>query len=259
MSLPDNWELPEIFRQRLGHDVGRQRIMESEGHLLVILHDPPNPKDVSRKGRFFWRKPDGSWESTTRGNGIRALHQHIQDYEKAIDQCESLERKAEGAKEFFVVLQQVTPLKRTIRNMSAALQEARKAVPMDRELIDIRDDAVNLERAAELLNADAKNGMDFAMAREAEMQNEISNRMAMSAHKLNLFAAFFFPIATLCAIFGTNFTTGIEGKYAPWSLVAVLSVGILLGIGLTIFVVFARDKSVSESSKAGSNVPSQKS
>jgi hypothetical protein len=34
--------------------------------------------------------------------------------------------------------------------------------------------------------------------------------MAVSSHRLNILAAFFFPLATLSAFFGTNLTTGIE-------------------------------------------------
>ena len=43
--VPKSWELPESIRKRLGDDAGRQRLMDEEGHLLMILHQPPEPEE----------------------------------------------------------------------------------------------------------------------------------------------------------------------------------------------------------------------
>ena len=43
--IPQGWELPEAIRQRLGKTVGKQRLMEEDGHLLLLLHRAPRPED----------------------------------------------------------------------------------------------------------------------------------------------------------------------------------------------------------------------
>jgi len=242
MNLPDDWQVPTVFRQRLGTQSGRQRIMEADGHLLVILHGPPTPENVERDGRFFWRSPNGDWRSTIDGKGIDSLTNHLNDFQNAIVRCEKMEDAAEEAREYFDVLRNTTPLQRTSRHLAEVLQDARKACPVDRDLINIRDRAANIERAADLLASDAKNAMDFAIARQAERQAASSQRMSISAHKLNLFVAFFFPVATLCAIFSTTFRSGLEDYPAPWPLLGVLAIGVVLGMVLTIIVNSNRPK-----------------
>ena len=39
--IPDAWQVPMKFRQRVGIHAGRQRAMIEGGHLLLILHDVP--------------------------------------------------------------------------------------------------------------------------------------------------------------------------------------------------------------------------
>ena len=62
--LPPLWKVPQEFRNRLGEQAGRQRVMFCDGHLLLVLHRPPKEDEVQRKGRFFWRSPDGTWTSS---------------------------------------------------------------------------------------------------------------------------------------------------------------------------------------------------
>src|SRR4029077_1369179 len=101
----------------------------------------------------------------------------------------------------FRLLQKVAPLHRTARNLHATLQQAREFVPDDRDLIVARDTSGDIERSFELLHNDAKNGLDYTVALETELQSQRTYEMAVSAHRLNLLAALFFPIATLSAIF----------------------------------------------------------
>ena len=58
--LPDAWNVPEIFRSRVRGKGGRQRAMSAEGHLLLVLHEPPRSGQPHRTARFFWRSPDGA-------------------------------------------------------------------------------------------------------------------------------------------------------------------------------------------------------
>ncbi len=88
----------------------------------------------------------------------------------------------------------------------------------------------------ELLQADAKNALEFRIARQAESQAESSRQMAVAAHRLNLLAAFFFPLATLTAIFGVNLWLPWSNLRSPLPLVGLLGGGVLAGFLLTVFI-----------------------
>ena len=237
--LPSGWDVPVIFRDRLGEFPGRQRTMVADGHLLVVLHSPPEPGEERRQGRFFWRAPDGTWKSTTGIRGPSALESHLEDYDTLLDKLTESEQLAQNSRDYFEVLNHVAPIVRATRNLHAALQEARQSVPRDRQIINFRNKAYALERQAELLMTDAKSTLDFTIARQAEAQAASSQQMALSAHRLNLLAAFFFPIATLTAIFGVNLRTGIEDwdkAHSPALFLVVMAFGLLFGVMLTAFV-----------------------
>lgn len=238
--IPEIWQVPQIFRDRLGDEAGRQRLMGSSGHLLLVLHAPPAHDEFNRQGRLFWREPNGTWHSTESGNGKEALRGHIDQFKLLIAELDQQEETASTAKDYFELTQRIAPLHRTIRNMAGVFQDARKAVSDDRELINLRDQTYELDRAAELLYANAKNALDFAIAKKSEEQARASHSMAISAHRLNLLAGFFFPIATLTAIFGTNLKTGLEEFNPPFPFLLVLAVGILMGTVLTTFVTRIR-------------------
>jgi hypothetical protein len=237
--LPAVWEIPQVIRARLGDQAGRQRAMFHEGHLLLVLHAPPGPDDVERKGRFFWREPNGTWHSTEQGAGKVALSRHIDEYADLLERLDLRWREAKSAEEYFAVLNAAAPLHHASRNMHHTLQEARETVPAERDLINYRDRAYAVERTAELLCDDTKNALDFAVARRAEEQARSSHHMAVSAHRLNLLAAFFFPIATLSAIFGMELRNGLntlDTSELPLPFLGVLGVGLLGGLLLSSFV-----------------------
>ena len=120
--------------------------------------------------------------------------------------------------------------------MHAVLGEARKQVSEDRNLINLRDNAYDLDRRAELLYSTAKNGLDYAVARRAEEQAQNSEHMAVASHRLNVLAAFFFPIATLTAIFGVNLNHGLESSPAPFAFLGLIGVGLVMGAVLALFI-----------------------
>ena len=233
--LPPAWKVPDVFRARLGEAAGRQRAMESGGHLLVVLHEPPGWGESERRGRYFWREPDGNWKSNSLGAGIQALKKHIAEYAERVEALDDQLQQAQVSDDYFRVLQAVAPLSRAARNMHAALQQAREMAPADRELIALRDQAGEIERGAELLQNDAKHGLDFLIARKTEEQAQRGYEMALSAHRLNLLAAIFFPIATLSAIFGMNLEHGLpqQSNAVFWG---VLAVGLLSGMFLTLVI-----------------------
>jgi len=238
--LPAAWQVPQRFRDRLGTHAGRQRAMEHQGHLLLVLHTPPAPDDATRSGRFFWREPDGQWHSSDLGSGLGSLEKHLSQYAEQINRFEQEEENADGAEDYFRVLLGVAPLLRASRHLHETLQQARTMIPHDRDIINLRDRAGELERSAELLYADAKNGLDYAQARRAEEQSEAALSMSVAAHRLNLLVAFFFPIATLATLFGTNLVHGFETRDAPLPFLILVTLGLTCGVILTRFVTIRR-------------------
>ncbi|MHB8971979.1 MAG: CorA family divalent cation transporter [Pirellulaceae bacterium] len=234
--LPATWQIPAAIRNRLGNLAGRQRAMAAEGHLLLVLHAPPKPDDPERTGRFFWRNAQGEWLSKDLGAGIRALAAHIDEFEDVIHKLDRREEQATTVDEYFRVLEHLTPLHRSARNLYQVLQEARQLCPADREILNMRDRAYTIERNAELLFQETKNGLDFRMAKQAEAQSRAAQRMVVAAHRLNMLAAFFFPIATLTTVFGVNLRHGYEEQYVPSLFLVMVVIGLLLGCLLSLFV-----------------------
>lgn len=234
--IPPLWQVPQVFRDRMGEQVGRQRAMVADGHLLLVLHAPPEPNENQRHGRLFWRDAEGQWTSKDRGTGINALNKHLDEYEELVASLDRLEEQATTSSEYFAILERLSPVHRAATNLHRVLQEARQTCPDFRELINLRDRAYGIERTAELLLAEVKNALDVLVAKRAEEQSVASHRMSVSAHRLNMLAAFFFPIATLASIFGANLRHGWEDTWPPIPMLAVLGLGLLLGGILTMFV-----------------------
>jgi hypothetical protein len=145
-------------------------------------------------------------------------------------------QSAETASDYFRILQEIAPLHRSARNLHATLQQAREMFPADRDLISSRDRGGDIERAAELLHGDAKNGLDFTMARQAEQQARSSYAMAVSGHRLNVMAALFLPLATISSLLGMNLVHGMETWPSPQTFFNVAVAGIAAGLILALFI-----------------------
>ena len=234
--LPAGWNVPERFKERLGTIAGKQRAMAAEGHLLLILNELPDPESHQRSPRLFWRAPDGNWKSSTGGTGSRA-YRSLANVRGEDRPARSAEEDARRAADYFELLQQIVPLHRTTRNLHITLQQAREAFPKDHELILFRDQAGELEREIELLHADVENGLNFTVAHQAEEQSRRANEMSVSAHRLNVLAAIFFPIGTVAAIFGMNLVHGYEEWCAPWTFWGVSAASLLIGFLLAAVIV----------------------
>lgn len=234
--LPLTWQVPEEFRERLGDGAGRQRLMVHDGHLLLVLHKPPRSDETSRRGRFFWREPNGEWHSSDLGGGPNSLFKHIAEFQEVFEKLDGVEETAESSVTLGGVIESLTPLRRSVHNLYDVLQESRKEVPDDRQLLNARDRAYDLDRNVELLLDNARNGLEFMIARRAEQQAEEAHKMAVSAHRLNLLVAFFFPIATLAAVMGTNLRHGYEEIHSPFPFVGMLAIGLVAGIILRGFL-----------------------
>ena len=235
--LPEAWQVPAVFRRRLGATVGRQRAMESEGHLLLVLHAPPDPEEATREPRIYWCTPQGNWRSSHYGDGDAALERHLGDFAATLAAIDEQLERARHAKEYFAVLRRLVPLHRTIRNQHAALQQAREKLSDVRGIISFRDRSGDLEREAELLHADARNGMDFTVAREAEEQSRRASDTNRVAHRLNVLAAMFLPLATLSSVMGMdNYPPPLADWVQPHVFWGVVAAGVGLGILLTLIL-----------------------
>ncbi|WP_298864064.1 CorA family divalent cation transporter [uncultured Gimesia sp.] len=234
--IPATWNVPAEIVNRLGQQVGRQRTMVAEKHLLIILHAPPGPEDMYRKGRFFWREPDLNWHSSDLKGGPDALNRHLEEYQLLLEDLDEKLDQATNSLEYLEVLNQLNPVYRALCHTTQALQMAREAIPEDKLLIDLRDSAYRLERTAELLIQDAKNALEFIIAKQAEEQSQASARIELSAHRLNLLIAYFFPIATLSTIFGSNFRHGFERYSTPYPFWIMVIAGLFLGLVIHLFL-----------------------
>lgn len=229
--LPRGWALPDAIAARLGDEVGRQRCMLHDGHLLLVLHEVPKPGDATRAGRLFWRKPDGAWDGSTGGAGVQGLVRHLDAFSKAIDALEERLAAAGAAADIHAVVQASAPLARSARNLQRTLQEARDAVPGDRELILARDRAYELERSADLLHHDAAAALQYAVARQAEEQTRSAFALAQAGHRLNLLAALALPLMAIASVFGMNLPSGIE-RYGSTAFWAVVAASLALGVAI---------------------------
>jgi hypothetical protein len=230
--IPHNWDVPQVFRGRFGAQAGRQRVMHAENHLLIVLHQVPRTEDPGeRTARLFWRKPDGTWKSSGSGaTNIAALRAHVEEFDVAIDAMEERAEKASRAAEWFGVLHASAPLLRSMRNMSAVLQEARDLAKTDRDLIGVRDTAQDLERAIELIHGHARSGLDYSIAKSAEDSAEHTKHVHETGHRLNLIAATFLPITALGALLSMNLRHGFEGVESPALFWAVAGAAFLFGL-----------------------------
>ncbi len=233
--LPKTWELGPAIRRRLGDEAGRQRLMDEEGELLLILHEVPRPEDDELRRAFvLWGQADGTWKSYPAGGGLAALDAHLESYRKAIHELDADVEAAKSPRDYFEVMKRAHPLLRSTRHQLAVMEGARKARPNERRLIVARDRAIELERAIDLATGDAKAGMEFSMAVNAEDQARSAHEAGMEARRLNRLAAFFFPLATLVAIFGVNPPTEVlEMPGFPWVVIIGVMAGLLVLLSLS--------------------------
>jgi len=167
MVLPSTWELPETIKRRFGQrGAGKQRAMVHEGHLLLVLHELPHQYEPHREAVFYWREPNGEWHYSGRGNGMPSLMELMQTYEKAEQDLKKEYEQAEDSEDYFRILEKLSPLQHAAKNLHTTLQVAREGIHEDRDIIDLRDWAYNIERGLDLLYRDAKNALDFSIARK---------------------------------------------------------------------------------------------
>lgn len=213
--IPSDWKVPPRFRERVGRTAGRQRAMADSGHLLLILHEVPVASDAKRVARLFWRQPSGQWSEAAEGkrpsgaDGLAALKRHVESFSARANALDDEVDKARTADTLVALLREATPVARSARHLTAALQDARNALE-DKDIISLRDQCQEIERALELVIADANLAMQHIEAKSAEAQAEFTRKASEAQHRLNLLGATFFPVTAIGAILGMNLKSGME-------------------------------------------------
>jgi hypothetical protein len=232
---PRTWDLPDVLRNRLGADVGPQRTMIEQGHVLLVLHQLPSGASKERKAALFWRTPAAEWRSTEgRGVGAGTLDAFLSTWAVRLQELEASEAAAHGSDDLRTLLEEVAPILRAARGLHRAIQQAREAVHDDRTLLEARDRAATIERTAELLLQDTQFGLDFVAAKQAERQAQLASQMAVSAHRLNVIAAMFLPITAIASLLAMEVHAGIPDN--PVSYASIVFGGLVLGVGLSAWV-----------------------
>ncbi len=232
MIIPPTWSLPEAIKIRLGQSTyGRQRAIIEDGHLLLILNKPPGPDDRQREGLLFWRTPKGEWQLSRGGPGPGSLKRHLQSFSELEAQLSQEYETASNVTALFDLIEKLTPLVRSARNMHGAIQTARDAIRGDTFLIEMRDMAYEIERNLDLLLEDTRNALQYRTAREAEEQAKVARQALQASHRLNILAALFFPLTAVASLFGMNLLHGFNQQSIPlfWIVAGIsLALGFLM-------------------------------
>jgi hypothetical protein len=230
--IPPSWKLPESIISRIGTSAGRQRLIAGDQHLFLILHAPPDADDpANREARLFWRDAGGAWRASPgeAETTISSLRDHVELFHHAAEEFENEVEHASTADEWFGLLHQLGPFARTTRHLSGVLQQLREHSGADNEVIALRDQMVDVERAAELTYQWASQGLDYAIAKTNEEQTRLSGYLSRASYRLNLLAALTLPLTALGSFLGMNLDNGIEHR-GPWLLWGIGA--FCLGIGV---------------------------
>lgn len=275
---PKTWDLAFGIRRQLSGRGGRQRALAADNQLMVVLHQVPRAKSSPGHTVYFWRSREQEWHYSERGGGFSALENLIQRYDDRISELEETLANANDSRTRFQVLDEITPVLRSARNLSDALHKAlelselqaaesviskakelsvnedkrarRRAAAAKAEsesgngehaqpskLQTASDHANDVARAAEVLKSDAESAIQFAHARQQEIQAHYVQQQSQAAHRLNILAATFLPVATISAVFGMNLQSGWEGTPVLFWFVVLMSIVIGAWIGVAVMNV----------------------
>ncbi len=203
LKLPDHFELERELREQLSGRPGHQRCVVGHDELLLVLHEVPVGGVPERDALFFWKRRDGRWIQPG-GPGLDEVAALLDRYARVIDGQEERLEAAEKAEEIFMILRNAGPLCRSTRNIVHAFEATLVQEPEDREIRAYRDRAKELERASELLQADARETLMFWQAEAAEDHAKSAERLEKTLFRLNLVTGFFLPLVALGGLFGMN-------------------------------------------------------
>ena len=231
-KLPANFDVERELLEQFSNRPGHQRCVEGRDELLLVVHEVPQPAIPEREALYFWKRHDGRWTQSS-GPGLSELSGLLDRYAQAIDGHEEVIDDADTAAEIFTILRHSGPLARSSRNLVQALEQALVADHDDREIRSCRDRARELERAADLLHADARVTLEFWQAERSEEHSRASARLGRIAFRMNLLAGFFMPLMALSGLFGMN--VAIPGFAQPFFW-GILLLGMSIG-GVLLWLV----------------------
>jgi len=225
LKLPEHYEVEPELLEQFSNRPGHQRCVEGRDEFLLVVHEVPQAGVPEREAVFFWKRRDGRWTQPG-GPGLSELGELLERYAEAIDRHEMVIDEADTAAEIFAILRHSGPLARTTRNLVQALEQTLVTDPDDRDIRTYRARAKELERAADLLNHDARVALEFWRAQRSEEHSRASARLGRIAFRMNLLAGFFLPLMALSSLFGMN--VRIPGFMEPlfWG---IFGLGILTG------------------------------
>ena len=232
--LPPGWQIPDSIRNRIGREAGPQRAIFEEDHLLIMLHEPPAADGIARQAACYWRKPGGDWQTSRKSGPGGQVTDLLEAYEEILLKLETAETAATRAAEFHEILESLGPILRASRGLHRALQQAREFVKTDRDLINYRDRAAAIERTAELILQDAQFGISFIAARQSESQAESAQRMAATAHRLNVLAAIFLPMTAIASVLSMDVRSGLPNTTENFWIIVAGSLGLGLAVAMVI-------------------------
>lgn len=233
-KLPEKWNIPESLQSRFGSKgIGKQRAMSADGHLLLILHKLNERNET--EAVIFWRNPKGEWLDSQKGRGIFKLRSLIEEYMSKELELSALYDKSSAPENYFDLLEMLAPLVRVSKNMANTLQQARE-LEGGPDIIDLRDLTQELAQDLDVLYEDAKNGLDYTVAKRTEEQAKYSLRTSRSSDKLNVLVAIFLPITALSGIFGMNVRNGLEEmpSFAFWIMMVI---SFVVGLGIKSWIL----------------------
>ena len=223
------WRLNETIEQRLGDSsYGHQRAIYDGEQLLLILHEPPQHDQTDRVYAVFLREKDGSWQFKGQKKGENQLRQVVDSYRQSFTRFEQRYDKATTSDCLFSIIEDLNPSVRAIKNLAGALQSARELCKLDKLILELRDEAADLQRCFELLLDETRFALDYRIAKNAEEQISESRKMAKAQHKLNLMAAITFPLMAMASLFGMDLVTHWK-EVDPLFFNSVLVGGFALG------------------------------
>jgi len=258
---PKIWDLPFDIRRQLSRRGGRQRAIAADNHLMLVLHRVPELNSDRGDTVYFWRNGDQEWHFSERGGGFATLENVVQQYEDRIVELEESLATAKDSRARFQVLDEITPMFRSVRNLADALHKAwelteqqaltgggvlsrtkrnetdKEIEPQPSPLENVWDHACEITRAAESLKADVEGAIQFAHARQQELQSHFVQQQSQAAHRLNILAATFLPVATISSVFGMNLASGFENMPVLFWLVLLSSIGVGAWIGYSVMNV----------------------
>ena len=227
--------LPERWRHRVGETVGRQRMLEEEGQLLLILHEVPGDAE---KDWFFWIDETKQWFSAPEEGGLTHLKQLLNRYEEVVDSLEARVKTADSVEDFYSILREEAPIGRSLKQVRLIAARTRKICKKHRPLLEIRSIAEELDHDLTLVQDEARLGMEAVAAESAENQRIMSEKQARHGLRLNLLAAFYLPLMVLASLMGMNLRNGFEES--RWMFWLIFAIG--LGAGGVLVKVVGRDK-----------------